>query len=151
VKVALVAVLVDALHSALEDAVEALNGVSRDELVALAANVLVVRVLDRIVRREARAGDATHLALLAISSRPPGAEQPALEIPEIECRRGGLGDLKRAWITLSEYNYDIAERSYYLAPDEPILGRFSKPFMMRLAAALAPLFARKGARVDRGD
>jgi len=89
--------------------------------------------------------------LLAISSRPPGADQTVLEIPEIERRRSGLGDWKRAWITLSEYNYDIAERSYCLAPDEPILGRFSRPFMMRFAAELAPLFAEKGARVDRGD
>ncbi len=96
-------------------------------------------------------GGATHLALLAISSRPPGADQTALEIPEIECRRGGLGDWKRARIAVGEYNYDIAEQSYYLAPDEPVLGCVSKPFMMRLAVELAPLFARKGARVDRGD
>ncbi len=97
------------------------------------------------------AGDATHLALLAISSRPPGADQTAQEIPEIECRRGGLGEWKRAWFTVSVYNFVIAERSFCLAPDEPYLGRFSKPFMMRLAAEVAPLFARKGARVDRGD
>jgi len=32
----------------------------------------------------------THLALLAISIRPPAGDQTALEVPEIECRRGGL-------------------------------------------------------------
>jgi hypothetical protein len=95
--------------------------------------------------------DLTHLALLAISSRPPGADQTALEVPEIECRRAGLSDLKRAWITVSEFNYDIAERSYYLDVNQPPLGRFSRPFMMRLAAAFAPLFKQTQARVDRSE
>jgi hypothetical protein len=95
--------------------------------------------------------ETTHLGLLAISSRAPDADQTVLEIPEIECRRGGLSDLRQAWITVSEYNYDIAERSYYLDPRQPILGRFSKPFMMRLAAAFAPLFRQQQARVDRAE
>jgi hypothetical protein len=95
--------------------------------------------------------DLTHLALLAISSRPPGADQTALEVPEIECRRAGLSDLKRAWITVSEYNYDIAERSNYLDVNQPPLGRFSRPFMMRLAAAFSPLFKQTQARVDRSE
>ena len=56
--------------------------------------------------------DLTHLALLAISSQPPGGEQAALEIPDIERRRAGLSDWRRAWITISEYNCDIAERSW---------------------------------------
>jgi len=93
----------------------------------------------------------THLALLAISSRAPGADQTALEIPEIECRRGGLSDFKQAWITVNEYNYDIVERSYYLHPHQPVLGRFSKPFMMRVAAAFAPLFEERQARIDRAE
>lgn len=91
----------------------------------------------------------THLVLLAISSRPPGGDQIALEIPEIECRRSGLNDLKRGWITVSEYNYDIAERSYHLDINQPVMGRFSKTFMMRLASALAPLFQLADARIDR--
>jgi len=41
-------------------------------------------------------GGFTHLALLAISSRPPADDQTALEVPEIECRRGGLSEWKRA-------------------------------------------------------
>ena len=93
----------------------------------------------------------THLALLAISSRPPAADQTAIEISEIEFRRAGLSDLKRGWVIVSEYNYDVAERSYYFDPNQPPLGRFSKPFMMRLAAACAPLFKKSQARVDRPD
>ena len=93
----------------------------------------------------------THLALLAISSRPPGGNQTALEVPEIECRRAGLSEWKRAWITISEYNYDIAERSYYFDGNQPPLGRFSKPFLMRLAAAFAPLVQEGQARVDRSE
>jgi len=52
----------------------------------------------------------TRLALLAISSRPPAEDQTALEVPEIERRREGLSEWKRAWVAVSEYNYDIAER-----------------------------------------
>lgn len=91
----------------------------------------------------------THLALLAISSREPNADQTAIEIPEIERRRAGLSELSRAWITVSEYNYDIAERSWHLDTNRPPLGRFGKPFMQRLAAACAPLFKKAQARIDR--
>ncbi|TWG89376.1 hypothetical protein L598_008500000030 [Mesorhizobium sp. J18] len=93
--------------------------------------------------------ELTHLVLLAISSQPPRSDQRAFEIPEIECRRAGLSDWKRAWVTISEYNYDIAEQSYYLDPNQQPLGRFSKPFVQRLASAALPLFKRGGARVDR--
>ena len=98
-----------------------------------------------------RAEGLTHLALLAISSRSPDADQVAIEVPEMECKRAGLSELKRAWITVSEYNYDIAERSFYLDPNAPILGRFSRSFMMQLARAAAPLFGRAKARVDRTE
>jgi hypothetical protein len=87
--------------------------------------------------------------LLAISSRPPGADQIAIEIPEMECRRAGLSEWRRAWITVSEYNYDIVERSWYLNANRTPLGRISKSFVMRLAAAAAPLFKQGDARVDR--
>lgn len=91
----------------------------------------------------------THLAFLAISSQPPRQGQQAIEIPEIECRRAGLDDWKRGWVTISEYNYDIAERSYYLDTNQQPIGRFSKPFMQRLAVEAAPLFKSGRARVDR--
>jgi len=91
----------------------------------------------------------THLALLAISSKPPGPDQIAVEVPEIECRRAGLSEFARAWVTISEYNYDVAERSFYLEPEVPPLGRFSRSFMMRIASAAAPLMRSGRARVDR--
>ena len=103
-----------------------------------------------IAVRDSRKG-FTHLALLAISSRPPGSDERAIEVPQIECRRGGLSDFKQAWITVSEYNYDIAERSLYLEPSEAALGRFSKSFMMRLAAEIAAMFRTGQGRVDRTD
>jgi len=61
-----------------------------------------------------------------------------------------LSDLKRCWIVVDEYNYDIAERSWYIEPRNDILGRFSKAFVMKIATAFAK--ARlSGRRVDRLD
>ena len=98
-----------------------------------------------------RAGGLTHLALLPISSRRPSGDQLALEIPETERKRAGLSEFHEAWITISEYNYDIAERSFYFDPSAPILGRFSRSFVTQLARAAAPLFRRVQARVDRTE
>nr|WP_234825844.1 hypothetical protein [Sinorhizobium meliloti] len=64
----------------------------------------------------------THLALLAITTQPPQADRIALEVHEVECRRAGLSDRKRCWIVVDEYNYDVAERSWYIGPDEQALG-----------------------------
>ena len=86
-----------------------------------------------------------HLLLLAISSQPPRADQSAIEVPEIERRRGGLTRYPRAWIVTSEYNYDIAERSFYFDPTGPLLGTFGQPFMRQVAAAL-----RKSMQMGRG-
>lgn len=91
----------------------------------------------------------THVALLAISSRPGDAGQLTLEIPPIERRRAGLRAFKDAWVALDEFNYDIVEKSHYLDPSQAALGRFSKSFMMQVAKRLAPAFASKGARIDR--
>jgi hypothetical protein len=41
----------------------------------------------------------------------------APEIPLLEIRQAGLSMFKRGRITVSEYNYDIAERSYYFDPN----------------------------------
>ncbi|ASY72009.1 hypothetical protein SF83666_b53600 (plasmid) [Sinorhizobium fredii CCBAU 83666] len=30
----------------------------------------------------------------------------------------GLSDVKRCWIVVDEYNYDVAERSWYIGPRE---------------------------------
>ncbi|TYR33484.1 hypothetical protein FY036_07865 [Mesorhizobium microcysteis] len=92
----------------------------------------------------------THLALLAITTQPPQGGRMALDIPEIERKRAGLGDLKRCWIVVDEYNYDIPERSWYIEPGSQVLGRCSKAFVMKIAAAFAQA-RQSGRRVSRLD
>ncbi len=92
----------------------------------------------------------THLALLAITTQPPQTGRAALEVPEIERKRAGLSDLKQCWIMADEYNYDIVERSWYIEPGQDILGRFSKPFMVKIARLFAEARGRSG-RVNRLD
>lgn len=92
----------------------------------------------------------THLGLLAITTQPPQADRIALEVSAIECRRAGLADLKQCWVVIDEYNYDIAERSWYIEPEGKTIGRFSKTFMMKIAAAFAGA-RRSGRRVSRLD
>jgi hypothetical protein len=77
-----------------------------------------------------------HLFLLAITSQPPHSDQNEIEIPDTERRRGGLTRYPRAWIIISEYNYDIAEHSYYFEPGTPPLGTFAR--------SLVQLSERKG-------
>ncbi|ARQ12479.1 hypothetical protein NXC12_PB00075 (plasmid) [Rhizobium etli] len=87
----------------------------------------------------------THLVLLAITTQPPQAGRVALEIPDIERRRAGLGDLKQSWIIIDEYNYDVVEQSWYIEPYQKALGRFSKSFMMKIAA----MFVKARSQSDR--
>ena len=94
-------------------------------------------------------GDLTHILLLAISGTPPRSDQTALIIPALERRRAGLREWKEAWITVSEFNYDVAEDSYYLDPNADVLGRFSPSFLSKIAAAARPFIREKAARVDR--
>lgn len=93
--------------------------------------------------------DVTHLVLLAISGTPPRSGQDTIEIPALERRRAGLLEWKDAWITVSEYNYDIAERSVCLDPDARIYGRFSRTFLAKVAERFRPHLAGREARVDR--
>jgi len=92
----------------------------------------------------------THLALLAITTQPPQYGRLSLDIPDIERRRAGLGDLKRCWIVVDEYNYDVVERSWYIEPGSHVLGRFSKVFVMKIATAFAKA-QQSRRRVDRLD
>lgn len=94
-------------------------------------------------------GEETHLVLLAISGTPPRSDQTALEIPPLECRRAGIREWKESWITVSEFNYDIAERSYYFDPNADVLGTFSKGFLARIAEAARPFMSASAARVSR--
>ncbi|RUM08909.1 hypothetical protein [Rhizobium chutanense] len=102
-----------------------------------------------IAMRSASDGN-THLVLLAITTQPPEVGRIALEIPDIERRRAGLGDLKQSWIVVDEYNYDIVERSWYIEPHQEVLGRFSKSFVMRIATMFAKARGQSG-RVNRVD
>lgn len=67
-----------------------------------------------------------------------------MEIPDIERRRAGLGDLKQSWIVLDEYNYDIVEHSWYIEPHQEVLGRFSKSFVMKIAAMFLKARSQSG-------
>jgi hypothetical protein len=99
------------------------------------------------IRSEAQ--NLTHLAILAISGTPPASGQSALEIPQLELRRAGLTDSKRGWITVSEYNYDILERSWDFPVSKPPQGRFSRPFLKLVQAAVLETIRGKKGRVDR--
>jgi hypothetical protein len=94
-------------------------------------------------------GEATHLLLLAISGTPPRSDQTALLVPPLERRRGGLREWKDAWITVSEFNYDIAETSHYLDPNAEVFGRFGPKFLSKIAAAARPFIQQRSARIDR--
>ena len=96
-------------------------------------------------------GDHTALILLAISGTPPRSDQTTLAIPELERRRAGLSAWRDAWITVSEYNFDIAEKSYYYDPNPEVLGAFSKGFLAQVAIAFRPFTTSKIARVNRVD
>jgi hypothetical protein len=89
--------------------------------------------------------------MLAISGSPPRPDQTTLEIPQLECRRAGIRDWKDAWITVSEFNHDIAEQSFYYDPNTEILGSFSKGFLAKIAAAFKPFLAQSNARISRTD
>lgn len=103
-----------------------------------------------VVAIRSAADGNTHLLLLAITTQPPQAGRTALEIPDIERRRAGLGDLKQSWIVTDEYNYDIIERSWYIEPHQEVLGRFSKSFVMKIAALFAKA-RNASSRVSRLD
>ena len=96
-------------------------------------------------------GPQTHLVILAISGTPPRADQTALEIPQLECRRAGIRDWKEAWITVSEFNHDIAETSFYYDSNTETLGSFSRGFLAKVAAAFKPFLSVKTARVSRAE
>jgi hypothetical protein len=93
--------------------------------------------------------DLTHLVILPISGTAPREDQVALEIPDLELRRAGLSMFRRGWITVDEYNYDIAERSYHFEPNQTPRGRFSPRFLEEIRQALRPVLAVQRGRIDR--
>jgi hypothetical protein len=92
-----------------------------------------------------------HLLLLAITSKPPRDDQTAILIPDIERRRAGLARYPVGWVVTSEYNYDIAERSFYYDPRGVVVGAFSQTFMRQIAAALRDNLLKGRGRVTRSD
>jgi hypothetical protein len=91
----------------------------------------------------------THLMLLPISATAPAADQLAIDIPLLELKRAGLSVFKCGWITVGEYNYDIAESSFYFEPGSELLGQFSPRFLEEIRQALRPVLAKREGRVDR--
>ena len=90
-----------------------------------------------------------HILLFAISGTPPAAEQVALVVPPLERRRAGLLEWKEAWITVSEFNFDVGEGSWYFDPKTEISGKFSSAFIAKVALAARPFIAKSISRVDR--
>lgn len=91
----------------------------------------------------------THLALLAITGSEPTRDQNAVELPALEIRRIGLASHKRAWLIVSEYNYDIFERSYALEPPREAPRKLSPGFLKVVLAAFRPVLTTRAARIDR--
>lgn len=81
----------------------------------------------------------TNLFILPVTTREPGADRLAMEIPQIELKRAGLASDLRLWVVLDEYNHDILEKSFHFDPD----GR---------RGSFSPVFADKvlGAFIDAG-
>lgn len=91
----------------------------------------------------------THMILLPISGTPPRPEQEAIVIPTLELKRAGLSTFKEGWITVSEYNYDILERSFVFDPNQTPMGKFSNSFTRQILQRLRPYIAASLGRVDR--
>ena len=82
---------------------------------------------------------AERIIILPITSKMPGLDRFASEIPDIEKRRAGLDSALRLWVILDDANDDVLEGSYYLRNQNP-LGRFSKSYF---APLMQELIARR--------
>jgi hypothetical protein len=93
--------------------------------------------------------DIHHLMLVAITSQAPSKKQTAVEVPDTERMRAKLTRYPRAWIIVNEYNYDIAERSWYFEGGAEVLGTFSEPFVRQITDALRKEMRAGAKRIDR--
>ena len=91
----------------------------------------------------------THLALLPISGQQPAVSQRALELPPLEIRRIGFATGKPLWLYVSEYNYDILEKSFYIEPEPGPRPRLSANFMKKVLLEFRATLLEPEARVDR--
>jgi hypothetical protein len=78
----------------------------------------------------------TQLAILAISDQPNVDPSLSIPIPQTELELSGLSQFRKAFVHVSEVNFDRRENSYSFNPSAKILGRFSKIFLQRVAAQL---------------
>jgi hypothetical protein len=56
---------------------------------------------------------------------------------------------RRGWISVDEFNYDIAERSYYFETNQRPRGTFGPTFMEEIRQAIRPMLAARKGRIDR--
>ncbi len=104
------------------------------------------------VQRPVTTKDGTalvHLFLLGITDRPR-PEQDAVEIPEMEKRRGGLDLSRRACVVISEYNYDVLPLSWWYDSKSQDYGNFSPAFTAEVSRKfLLKMSERRARRSDR--
>lgn len=81
--------------------------------------------------------------LFPFTSRQPPADQTALSVPEIECRRIGLA--APCWIILDEFNRVEMDKDYDFVSTEPI-GSVSAAFLREIAATIRQAARRAGVR-----
>ncbi|SEP50646.1 hypothetical protein SAMN04487843_13832 [Methylobacterium sp. ap11] len=84
--------------------------------------------------------------LFLITSQPPGSFGHVVEIPETEARRAKL--YTPAWVVVDEFNTDDLAASWALE-DTKRLGRFSRKFMSRTAAAAVAIRAGEARSIPR--
>jgi hypothetical protein len=90
----------------------------------------------------------TRLYILALTTKPPAKETPAIEVPVLERRRAGLSDTDKVWVILNEYNQDVLEHSYYFQPDAR-LGEFGPSFRKKVLTAFGQVLKEGNARAVR--
>jgi hypothetical protein len=93
-----------------------------------------------------RDGEET-LALFALTTKVPGPDDHALEVPELELKQLKMRD--RSWIILDECNHDRAQGSIYLNQPPIIVGRLSKAFTQKLVQAIIPYLTASMNIADR--
>ena len=74
--------------------------------------------------------------LLPITASEPEPGRAAYELPEIEVRRIGRGDVGRLWVVLDEANIERVHGSHYIEPDS-LVGRLSGVAMEQIRAGVA--------------
>ena len=95
------------------------------------------------------AGAEKVVYIVPITTLEPSDDRIALEVPQIEAKRGGLDADNACWVILDEYNADVFERSYTFEDRIP-LGAFSPKYTERLQRRLLDaLSTRRAKSVNR--